>query len=59
MQLFVHTIRNALLAIDPATNFVDSSPSNQVKGVDPYAKRCAPFPLFSTQCHCQNIPSGL
>ena len=41
MRLFVYTIREALLAIDPAMNFVDSSPSNQIKGTDPYAKRCA------------------
>ena len=44
MRLVGYTIRTALLAIDPATNFVDSSPSNQIKGTDPYAKRCGPGP---------------
>ncbi|EIE20788.1 glycoside hydrolase [Coccomyxa subellipsoidea C-169] len=39
MRLFVYTIRDALLAVDPNATYVDSSPSNQIKGADPYAKR--------------------
>lgn len=48
MRLFVYTIREALLAVDPATNFVDSSPSNQLKGLDPYTKRCGGY--WASRC---------
>ena len=39
LQVFVHTIRTALLQVDPEVPFVDSSPSNQIKTLDPYSKR--------------------
>ncbi|CAL8468004.1 g7542 [Coccomyxa elongata] len=39
MRLFVYTIRAALLQVNPNATYVDSSPSNQIKGMDPYAKR--------------------
>ncbi|CAK0764706.1 hypothetical protein CVIRNUC_003185 [Coccomyxa viridis] len=39
MQVFVHTIRTALMQVDPEVPFVDSSPSNQIKTLDPYSKR--------------------
>ena len=43
MRLFVYTIREALLRVDPNATFVDSSPSNQIKSEDPYAKRWTPY----------------
>jgi beta-mannosidase len=41
MRLFVYTIRTAIMDVDPSVAFVDSSPSNQIKSVDPYSKRWA------------------
>ena len=35
----MHTIRTALMQVDPEVPFVDSSPSNQIKTLDPYSKR--------------------
>ncbi len=52
MRLFVYTIRDALLAVDPNATYVDSSPSNQIKGADPYAKRWVP-----PCCHDDKLPT--
>jgi hypothetical protein len=41
VQVFVHTIRVALMQVNPQVPFVDSSPSNQIKSLDPYSKRWA------------------
>ncbi|KAK9835150.1 hypothetical protein WJX81_001501 [Elliptochloris bilobata] len=38
-QLFVETVRGALVAVHPTANFVDSSPSNGVYSTSPYSKR--------------------
>ena len=37
----MHTIRKALMQVNPQVPFVDSSPSNQIKSLDPYSKRWA------------------
>ena len=37
----MHTIRVALMQVNPQVPFVDSSPSNQIKSLDPYSKRWA------------------
>lgn len=55
MRVFVYTIREALLQVDPNATYVDSSPSNQVKGLDPYAKRC-PSRLLPNDCACPGAP---
>ena len=39
-QLFVDTVRSAIVAVRPTAPFVDSSPSNGVYSTDPYSKRC-------------------
>ena len=41
-QLFVDTVRSAIVAVRPTAPFVDSSPSNGVYSTDPYSKRCGP-----------------
>ena len=38
-QLFVDTVRSAIVAVRPTAPFVDSSPSNGVYSTDPYSKR--------------------
>ncbi len=58
MRVFVYTIREALLQVDPNATYVDSSPSNQVKGMDPYAKRC-PSPLPPDNCACTGAPVSM
>ena len=45
----MHTIRTALMQVDPEVPFVDSSPSNQIKTLDPYSKR------WSTHHSCSCI----
>lgn len=55
MRVFVYTIRKALLQVDPNATYVDSSPSNQIKGTDPYAKRC-PSPPLPINCACTGAP---
>ena len=57
LQVFVHTIRTALTQVNPQVPFVDSSPSNQIKALDPYAKRCPSFspPVPATVLVCSTI----
>lgn len=38
-KLFISTVREELLKVDPTYNFVDSSPSKGVYSLDPYTKR--------------------
>ncbi len=42
--VFVRTVREALLSVDPDVIFVDSSPSKGVLSQAPYVKRCGQFP---------------
>ena len=44
MKLFVDTIRDELLKVDPNINFLDSSPMKGVYSLDPYTKRYGPLP---------------
>ena len=41
--MFVGTVREALLSVDPDVIFVDSSPSKGVLSQAPYVKRCGLF----------------
>jgi hypothetical protein len=43
-QLFIDTVRSAIVTVNSGVHFVDSSPSNGIYSTDPYSKRCAPRP---------------
>ena len=39
VELFLNTVRQAVVEVDPAFPFVDSSPSKGLLSYDPYVKR--------------------
>ena len=53
--VFIGTVREALLGVDPDVIFVDSSPSKGVLSLAPYVKRCGSFASIKRECH----PMGL
>ena len=49
--VFIGTVREALLSVDPDVVFVDSSPSKGVVSVAPYVKRCGSLRTQSGTAH--------
>lgn len=49
--VFIGTVREALLSVDPDVVFVDSSPSKGVVSVAPYVKRCGSRRSHSGTAH--------
>jgi len=50
-QLFIDTVRSAIVTVNAGVHFVDSSPSNGIYSTDPYAKRCALRPARPAPAH--------
>ncbi len=50
--VFIGTVREALLSVDPDVVFVDSSPSKGVLSLAPYVKRCASYAHYKPHHPC-------
>ncbi len=63
--MFVRTVREALLSVDPDVIFVDSSPSKGVLSQAPYVKRCGLLAVLRMQVQperyssCATLPPQL